>query len=1292
MDSVDSRRSSQSESYRGIVEDPSQYFPRHETSGRNLKLQTDFSGLQYGTENDPELARMATTLSGEIDVTGEKLGSVDPRLDPENVLFDFRFWATKFLQLVKEDGIKRAAVGFTFKNLSVFGAGASLETQKTVGSPFAALLRLPELFHRRPKQEKQILSRLNGTIKSGEMLIVLGRPGSGCTTFLKTICGHQRSLDKSKDSSIRYDGIPQDVFVKEFKGQVVYNQENDEHFPHLTVGQTLHFAAAARTPQARIKTVTREVFSKHLAEVMMRIFGLTHTRNTKVGNDTVRGVSGGERKRVSIAEMALARSSVAAWDNSTRGLDAATALEFVRSLRTAADIARITQAVALYQASQSIYDLFDKTMVLYEGHQIYFGPAVAARAYFENMGWYCPPRQTTPDFLTSVTNPSERESREGYVNKLPRTAEEFEQYWLNSDEYKACTREIQEEEEQALGDDHLTSLREAHHQAQAKHMRRKSPYIISIRMQMRLCTKRACQLLWNDRASTVALAVGRVVLSLIIGSIYYGPPPTTASFSSRGSVIFLSVLLNALLSVTEIGALYAKRPIVEKQSNFAFYHPFADALAGIVVDIPLKFIITTLFNIIFYFLAGLRSDPSNFFIFLMFNFFCTLLMSAVFRSIGASMKEISQAYAIAGIAILAMIIYTGFTLQTTYMHPWFRWINWINPIAYVFEALLVNEVHGRDFPCAPPSVIPPYATGNKNFACAVIGAVPGQRTVSGDNWVMAGYGYSYSHIWRNLGILLAFMVAFYTLYLVATELNSSTNPKPQRLVFRNRQAAESLEHGSEDLESTSSNRSNTAITTSISVEEKLERQTNITSTSHDVGDETTKRTQTISDQAGALMWRDMTLDINIQGESRRLLDHVSGWVKPGTLTCLMGISGAGKTTLLDVLAQRHNRVGVLSGDVFVNGAAQNPSFQRKTGYVQQQDLHIETSTVREALRFSALLRQPPSVPPEEKHSYVEKIIEMLNMEGFSEAIIGNPGEGLNLEQRKLLTIGVELAAKPSILFLDEPTSGLDSQSSWTIIAFLRKLADSGQAVLSTIHQPSAVLFEQFDSLLLMAKGGRTAYFGRIGKDCRTLNNYFEKAGARPCREQENPAEYILEVIGNSASDWPEVWKTSQEHAAFQTELGNVHTKHSTALISDDDKQEFALPFASQFYHVARRVFQQYWRTPSYIYAKFQAAILSALFIGFTFFLQNSSATGMQNTVFAIFMLNATFSTVVNQVSIQGLHLTKNVSLILSRLCLASYHNVLYLRPVKLLRRCTLGSFSFSPTSWSRFRTNSSCPS
>ena len=228
-----------------------------------------------------------------------------------------------------------------------------------------------------------------------------------------------------------------------------------------------------------------------------------------------------------------------------------------------------------------------------------------------------------------------------------------------------------------------------------------------------------------------------------------------------------------------------------------------------------------------------------------------------------------------------------------------------------------------------------------------------------------------------------------------------------------------------------------------------------------------------------------------------ILNSVDGWVKPGQVTALMGASGAGKTTLLNALSDRLTSGVITSGVRMVNGHELDASFQRSIGYVQQQDLHLQTSTVREALTFSAYLRQPKSVPKSEKDSYVDYIIRLLEMEKYSDAVVGVSGEGLNVEQRKRLTIGVELVAKPKLLvFLDEPTSGLDSQTAWSICKLIRKLADHGQAILCTIHQPSAILLKEFDRLLFLQRGGKTVYFGDLGDNCQTLIDYFEKYGAQ----------------------------------------------------------------------------------------------------------------------------------------------------------------------------------------------------
>ncbi|KAL7785856.1 ABC-2 type transporter domain-containing protein [Trichoderma ceciliae] len=1177
-----------------------------------------------------ELKRIATALSrhqSHVAVASRRqsvghgaVGEYDATLDPDRNEFDLSKWLHRFIRELGEKGLADRQIGVCFRNVDVFGSGEAIRLQQTVGSVLLAPLRLGEFFSFGKKEPKQILHNFNGLVKSGELLVVLGRPGSGCSTLLKSVCGELHGLQLGECSNISYNGIPQKQMKEEFRGEAVYNQEVDKHFPHLTVGQTLEFAASVRTPSHLVPDMARSEYCRYIAKVVMAVFGLTHTYNTKVGDDYIRGVSGGERKRVSIAEMVLAGSPFSSWDNSTRGLDSATAFKFVKALRTSADMGNHANAVAIYQASQAIYDLFDKATVLYEGRQIYFGPANQAKNYFERQGWYCPPRQTTGDFLTSVTNAVERQAREGWEMKVPRTPEDFERLWLQSPEFNALQKDLDQYEEEFGGEhqgESLAHFRQQKNFRQSKRTRPKSPYIISIPMQIQLNTKRAYQRIWNDKSATIASTVVQIVMALIIGSIFFGTPDTTDGFYAKGSVLFVAILLNALTAITEINSLYAQRPIVEKHASYAFYHPATEAAAGIAVDIPIKFITASVFNIILYFMAGLRREPSQFFIYYLIGYISIFVMSAIFRTMAAITKTISQALSLAGILVLALVIYTGFTITVPSMHPWFSWIRWINPIFYAFEILVANEFHGREFPCGG-SVVPSYSPRiGDSWICPIPGAVPGSETVSGDAFIATNYEYYYSHVWRNFGILMAFLVFFMAVYLIATELNSSTASTAEALVFRRGHVPAHLLKGISGPSRTDdvvNDKGAHGSGTASPVVKGLESQRDI------------------------FTWRSVVYDIKIKNEDRRLLDHVSGWVKPGTLTALMGVSGAGKTTLLDVLAQR-TTIGVITGDMLVNGRPRDPSFQRNTGYVQQQDLHLETATVRESLRFSAVLRQPKSVSKEEKYAFVEEVIKMLNMEEFANAVVGVPGEGLNVEQRKLLTIGVELAAKPKLLlFLDEPTSGLDSQSSWAICSFLRRLADSGQAILCTVHQPSAILFQIFDRLLFLAKGGKTVYFGNIGENSRTLLDYFEANGARKCGDEENPAEYMLEIVNNGANDkgedWHSVWKSGPEFQMVQAELDRLHAeKLAESSVTEDasSQSEFATTFSTQLWEVTYRIFQQYWRLPGYIFSKFMLGIVAGLFIGFSFFDANASLAGMQNVLFSVFMVTTIFSTIVQQV-------------------------------------------------------------
>ncbi|KAJ7695504.1 hypothetical protein B0H17DRAFT_1056061 [Mycena rosella] len=1170
----------------------------------------------------PTLAQTTTRMSQHSKHVNpfEDTGG-DETLDPRSEKFDIHAWLKSIMNIASRDpeNFPTRTAGVTFRNLNVHGFGSPTDYQTTTGNVWLGVFStLKGWFGMGNGLTKiQILRDFDGIVKSGELLVVLGRPGSGCSTFLKTIAGQTHGFKVDPAADIQYQGIPKEIMHKDFRGEVIYNAETDVHFPHLTVGQTLAFAAKARVPRVRIGNVPRDVYAYHLRDLVMAIFGLTHTLNTKVGNDFIRGVSGGERKRVSIAETTLSGSPLQCWDNSTRGLDSATALDFIRTLRLSTQVTGSTCMVAIYQASQNAYDLFDKAIVLYEGRQIYFGPTEHAREFWTSRGFVCAPRQTTGDFLTSLTNPAERIIAEGFEKRVPRTADEFARVWRESAEYQTLLKEIAAyNAEYPLGGEALTKFRSSRQLQQSKSISSKSPYTISVRRQIALCMERGFQRLQNDLTNFYTTVLGNFGMTLIISSVFYNLKDSTTSFYSRGALLFYAVLINAFASSLEIFTLYAQRPIVEKHTAYALYHPFAEAVSSMICDLPAKMLTATVVNLTFYFMTNLRREPGAFFIFYLFSITCTLVMSMIFRTIASTSRSLVQALTPAAIFILGLIMYTGFTVPVRNMVVWFRWINYINPVGYAFEALMVNEFVGREYPCG---LFVPAGPGYENVSatnkvCSTPGAKAGLDFVSGTDYVETSYSYVHSHLWRNFGILIGFMILFCATHLIATEYISAAKSKGEVLVFTRGHLPPT--RVVDDEENSTLNEKSLSPPTKRPEDVKIHPQKKI------------------------FLWKDVCYDIKLKdGSDRRLLDHVDGWVRPGTLTALMGVSGAGKTTLLDVLATR-TTMGFVSGEMLVNGRQRDQSFQRKTGYVQQQDLHLATATVRESLVFSALLRQHKSIPKEEKLAYVEEVLALLEMEGYASAIVGVPGEGLNVEQRKRLTIAVELVARPELLvFFDEPTSGLDSQTAWSICQLMRKLANHGQAILSTIHQPSAILMQEFDRLLFLAPGGKTVYFGEIGQNSKVLTSYFEKYGAHPCPPEANPAEWMLEVIGaargmKSVQNWPEVWKTSDERLHVRKEFDQMVAELSQIEDSGDSAagyELFAMPLSVQLWECFKRVWLQYWRTPTYIYAKLVLVLVCSLFIGFTFYKAHNDLQGLQNQLFSIFMLLILFGNLTQQI-------------------------------------------------------------
>ncbi|KAK9854775.1 hypothetical protein WJX84_003723 [Apatococcus fuscideae] len=226
-----------------------------------------------------------------------------------------------------------------------------------------------------------------------------------------------------------------------------------------------------------------------------------------------------------------------------------------------------------------------------------------------------------------------------------------------------------------------------------------------------------------------------------------------------------------------------------------------------------------------------------------------------------------------------------------------------------------------------------------------------------------------------------------------------------------------------------------------------------------------------------------------------ILKGISGAFRPGILTSLMGVSGAGKTTLMDVLASRKTG-GKVTGDIKVDGHPMVAStFARISGYVEQFDIHSPHHGNHTVAAFS------------------RQVMGLVELDSLADSLVGVPGvSGLSTEQRKRLTIAVELVANPSIVFMDEPTSGLDARAAAVVMRTVRNIVNTGRTIVCTIHQPSIDIFEAFDELLLLKRGGTTTYYGNLGTDSCDLIAYLESIeGVPKIQRGINPATWMLDV-------------------------------------------------------------------------------------------------------------------------------------------------------------------------------------
>ena len=344
----------------------------------------------------------------------------------------------------------------------------------------------------------------------------------------------------------------------------------------------------------------------------------------------------------------VSRASIQCFARGTRGLDANTALNYAKVMRTLADVERNTIVVSLYQAGNGIYDLFDKVTVIAEGRIIYYGPRSEAQGYFEDLGFECTPGANVADFLTAVTATNERKIREdaGYV---PTTPADFAKAYQESKIAQRMRDEVDDHlADQTRLEEETALVKEVINSQKQRGAPKGRSERISYPGQVRAALIRDYQQRWGDQWTLWARQGTTLIQALIIGSLFYSIPKTTGGLFLRGGTVFLSLLFPSLISLSETTAVFSGRDILSKHKAYSMYRPSAVIVAQTIGDLPIFAIQFIVFTLIVYFMTGLKLAAGHYFTFLLFVFTVTCVTTAFFRFIGQSFGTFNNASKVSG--------------------------------------------------------------------------------------------------------------------------------------------------------------------------------------------------------------------------------------------------------------------------------------------------------------------------------------------------------------------------------------------------------------------------------------------------------------------------------------------------------------------------------------------------------------------------------------------------------------------------------------------------------------------
>uniref|UniRef100_A0A9I9D4R9 ABC transporter domain-containing protein n=1 Tax=Cucumis melo TaxID=3656 RepID=A0A9I9D4R9_CUCME len=1143
--------------------------------------------LQSVNEPDPRLAGNLP-LHKEVDV--RKLG-VNDRQDFIDRIFkvaeeDNEKFLRKQKNRIDRVGIRLPTVEVRFEHLTI-------EADCHVGN--RALPTLPNVARnmvesaisllgvKLAKQTKlTILKDASGIVKPSRMTLLLGPPSSGKTTLLLALAGKLDPSLKVK-GEVSYNGHK----LKEFVPQKTsaYISQNDVHIGIMTVKETLDFSArcqgvgtryellselARREKDAGIKpeaevdlfmkaTAMEGVESSLITDYTLKILGLDICKDTIVGDEMIRGISGGQRKRVTTGEMIVGPTKTLFMDEISTGLDSSTTYQIVKCLQQIVHLTEGTILMSLLQPAPETFDLFDDIILVSEGQIVYQGPRDHIVEFFESCGFKCPERKGTADFLQEVTS---RKDQEQYWADRRKPYRYFPVSEFAS-RFKRFHVGLRLENELSIPYD--------------KSRGHKAALVFSENVVPKMELLKACfdkeWLLMKRNSFVYIFKTVQIIIVAIIASTVFLRTRMHTRDQSDGAV-FIGALLFSLISnmfngFSELAMTISRLPVFYKQRDLKFHPPWTYTIPTVILGIPTSLLESVVWLVVTYYTIGFAPEASRFFKQLLLIFLVQQMAAGVFRLIAGICRSMIIANTGGSLILLLIFLLGGFIIPRGEIPKWWIWGYWISPLTYGFNAIAVNEMFApRWNKLIPNTTVTLGVKVLQNF-----------DVFTNRNWY-----------WIGIAAIIGFAILFNILFTIAL---TYLNPLTKHQAIMSEETASEMEANQEDSQEPrlrrpmskkdSFPRSLSASDGNNTREVNMQRMTS----NSEANGVATKKGMILPFSPLAMSFDtvnyyvDMPPEMKEQGvtEDRlQLLRGVTGAFRPGILTALMGVSGAGKTTLMDVLAGRKTG-GYIEGDVRISGfPKKQETFARISGYCEQNDIHSPQVTIRESLIYSAFLRLPKEVSKEEKMVFVDEVMDLVELNNLKDAIVGLPGvTGLSTEQRKRLTIAVELVANPSIIFMDEPTSGLDARAAAIVMRAVRNTVDTGRTVVCTIHQPSIDIFEAFDESI---------------------------PGVPKIKEKYNPATWMLEVSSVAAEvrlgmDFAEHYKSSSLYKRNKELVTDLSTPPPGAKDLYFESQ-YSQSTWGQLKCCLWKQWWTYWRSPDYNLVRYFFTLAAALMIGTVF--------------------------------------------------------------------------------------------